>query len=216
MKKRIGIVVTAFVMVMAMVLTGCGEKFDASAYVKSCIDVITRGEKEEYMKITQRTEEQAQQDYEGNLDIIMEGFSDTGMSEELQEKYRTFFADLLKKTKYEVKEAKESETKGNYTVDVEVEPIMGVFDGLQDELNAATQAYVEELLNSGQTVDEAAANEWVFNTMYDMLVTRMENITYGEKQTVTMNVVLNGKIYEIPEEDYTALDAVLIDYGDMQ
>lgn len=214
MKRKIGVVITALSMVFVMALSGCGAKFDASAYVKSCIDVVTRCEKEEYMKLTERTEEQAQKDYDDNMDNIMKEFETIGLSEELLAKYRDFYAELLAKTKYEVKEAKED--GDNYIVDVEVEPIMGIFDGLQDELNAAAQAYAEELLASGQSLDDAAANEWVYNTMYDMLVERMANLTYGEKQTVTMHVNLNDKIYEIPEADYAALDAALIDLGDLQ
>lgn len=46
--------VTGLVAVMMVVnLAGCG-KFDAAAYVESCLDLLTKGETEQYMKMTGR------------------------------------------------------------------------------------------------------------------------------------------------------------------
>ena len=47
--------VTGLVAVMMVVnLAGCG-KFDAAAYVESCLDLLTKGETEQYMKMTGRS-----------------------------------------------------------------------------------------------------------------------------------------------------------------
>jgi len=46
--------VTGLVAVMMVVnLAGCG-KFDAAAYVESCLDLLTKGETEQYMKMNAR------------------------------------------------------------------------------------------------------------------------------------------------------------------
>ena len=52
MKKKKSIVAIMMVVVMCM-LSACGTKFDAKAYIKSCLDVQFKGEFEEYMKLTE-------------------------------------------------------------------------------------------------------------------------------------------------------------------
>lgn len=215
MKRRVK-AAAALVLAAVLAFTGCGgSKFDASAYVKSCLDVLTRAETKEYTALTKRSEEQAKKDYENNLDTMMAAFDGLGLSEELLGKYRVFYADLLNQTKYEVKEAKEAEKKGDYTVDVEIEQVTGVFNGIQEELNAEAEAYAAELQASGEVLDDTAINEWVYSTMLDLLNARMDKVSYNEKQTVTVHVELNDDTYDIPAADYDALDAALIDTGDL-
>ena len=91
----------ALVMAVLMVaMTACsGSKFDASSYVQSCLDVLTKGEKDEYMELTGRTEEEATQDYEDNLQAMVDEMASIGITDEsLLEQYRTIFADLMKMT----------------------------------------------------------------------------------------------------------------------
>ncbi len=212
MKQRIRVAVMAVTLCAVMVLSaGCGKKFDASGYVKACLDLVTKNEQEDYMKLTERTKEQAEEDYQSNLDTIMSDFAALGISDELQDKYRAFYADILKSTKYTVLEAKED--GDNFTVDVEVEQLTGVFNGVQDELVTAAQEYAEGLTE--QPTNEEA-NEWTANKLYEILMERMSSsLTYNEKKTITVHVQLNDKIYEIPQSDYDALDAALIDVGDL-
>lgn len=212
MKQRIRVAVMALTLCAVMVLTtACGKKFDASGYVKACLDLVTKNEQKDYMKLTERTAEQAEQDYQSNLDSIMSDFAAMGISEELQDKYRAFYADVLKKTKYTVLEAKED--GDNFTVEVEVEQLTGVFNGVQAELVAAAEEYAAGL-EEQPSMEEA--QEWTANTLYEMLVARMDSsLSYNEKQTVTVHVQLNNKVYEIPQSDYDALDSALIDIGDL-
>ena len=212
MKQRIRVAVMAITLCVVMVLTtACGKKFDASGYVKACLDLVTKNEQKDYMKLTERTAEQAEQDYQSNLDSIMSDFAAMGISEELQDKYRAFYADVLKKTKYTVLEAKED--GDNFTVEVEVEQLTGVFNGVQAELVAAAEEYAAGL-EEQPSMEEA--QEWTANTLYEMLVARMDSsLSYNEKQTVTVHVQLNNKVYEIPQSDYDALDSALIDIGDL-
>ena len=77
-------------------VAGCG-KFDAAGYVTACLDLLTQGETEQYMKLTDRTKEQAEQDYEDNIDSMMEGMGEVGLSDELTENYRTLYKDIYKK-----------------------------------------------------------------------------------------------------------------------
>ena len=212
MKKILLSLVLVFVMISSAACGGAA--FDASGYVKSCLDLLTRCEYEEYTKLTERSKEEAIADYEASVDNMMADFASMGISDELVANYRTLFEEVYKATKYTVLEAVETED-GNFTVDVEIEQVTGVFNGVAEELNAAAAAYGEDLAESGEEIDEATINEWVYAKLYEILNGNLANITYNEKQTITVNVVLEGETYTIPETDYTAIDAALIDLGDM-
>ena len=121
--KKVFVTCLAGIMVMATV-AGCG-KFDAAGYVTACLDLLTKGETEQYMKLTDRTKEQAEQDYEDNIDSMMEGMGEVGLSDELTENYRTLYKDIYKKAKYTVTGAEKMKDKDGYTVTVEVEQMTG-------------------------------------------------------------------------------------------
>ena len=120
-KKVCSIVAIMLVVVMGL-LAGCGKikKFDAGAYTKSCLDAMYKAEFGEYTKITKISEEEAQEDYDDNIEAIVGQFNSLGLSEELVAGYKQFFIDLLKNTKYTIKEVREDDDK-NFEVDVEVE-----------------------------------------------------------------------------------------------
>ena len=213
--KRMKKAVVAIWLTGIMILSAaCTTSFDASAYVESCLDLLTKCEYEQYVELTERSEEKAIADYEESIDTMMEEFESLGISEELTAGYRTFFEDIYQATKYEVLEAVEDED-GNFTVDVEIEQVTGVFNDVTDELNVAADDYAAELAASGETLDDAAVNEWVYHKLYEILNENIAELTYNEKQTITVHVVLEDDLYTIPEEDYAVIDAALIDLGEL-
>ena len=126
--------VTGLVAVMMVVnLAGCG-KFDAAAYVESCLDLLTKGETEQYMKMTGRSKEQAESDYESNIDAMMTEMDQFNLSDELSNSYRQLFKDVYAKAKYTVKDAEKMDDKDGYYVTVEIEQMTGLFNGIQEEL----------------------------------------------------------------------------------
>ena len=195
----------ALVMAVLMVaMTACSAS----------LDVLTKGEKDKYMELTGRTEEEATQDYEDNLQAMVDDMASIGITDEsLLEQYRTFFADLMKLTKYDVKEAKED--GDNYTVDVEITPVTGVFDGIMDQLLSDAEEYGAEKAAAGEEVTDEELQQWVCEKLLELVKANMASATYGEPTTVTVHVVDNDDVYEIPEADYTALDEALIDLGDL-
>ena len=206
----------ALVMTVLMVaMTACSSnKFDAGSYVQSCLDVLTKGEKDQYMELTGRTEDEATKDYDDNIQAMVDDMASIGITDDaLLEQYRTFFADLLKMTKYEVKEAKED--GDNYTVDVEITPVTGVFDGIMDQLLSDAQEYAQEKADAGEEITDEELQQWVCEKLLELVKTNMASASYGEATTVTVHVVNNDNVYEIPEADYTALDDALIDLGDL-
>ena len=200
--KKVFVTCLAGIMVMATV-AGCG-KFDAAGYVTACLDLLTKGETEQYMKLTDRTKEQAEQDYEG--------MGEVGLSDELTENYRTLYKDIYKKAKYTVTGAEKMKDKDGYTVTVEVEQMTGLFDGLEDEV---TNRVMEEMANLTPDTTEDEINELVFQTMYDVLQERVDAISYNDPQTVTVEVLGEDGVYSITDDGYTDLDDALIDTAGM-
>ena len=118
----------AFFIGVCVLLAGCGKKFDASGYTKAVLDVSYKNEIQKYVELTGADEKEADKIFEDNLqnnmDIMLQEFSGYELPDELEEKYRKLFSDMMKQVKYTVAEAKEVENKNftaeeisNYAVD---------------------------------------------------------------------------------------------------
>lgn len=208
-KKRI--LSMMLVAVMMLALTACGGMTtdDAKTYVQSVLDASYKADFSEYTEQTDSTEEEAQQLFDDNLDNIMSmgGFTDAGLSDELSANYRQLFKDMLAQAKYEVGDATEGENDG-FVVEVSAEPFTA-FDGLQDEVVNAVQAEMANITDISQMPSDEEINEMVFQKMYDILVQRVAEPTYGEAQTVEIHVELNDNVYSINQDDLTTLDGIL-------
>ncbi len=212
MKKMKKVIVTCLAGILLMAtVAGCG-KFDAAGYVTACLDLLTKGETEQYMKLTDRTKEQAEQDYEDNIDSMMDGMGEVGLSDELTENYRTLYKDIYKKAKYTVTGAEKMKDKDGYTVTVEVEQMTGLFDDLENEV---TSRVMDEMANLSPDTTEDELNELVFQTMYDVLQERMDSISYKDPETITVEVLGEDGVYSITDDGYTDLDEALIDTAGM-
>lgn len=212
MKKMKKVIVTCLTGILLMAtVAGCG-KFDAAGYVTACLDLLTKGETEQYMKLTDRTKEQAEQDYEDNIDSMMDGMGEVGLSDELTENYRTLYKDIYKKAKYTVTGAEKMKDKDGYTVTVEVEQMTGLFDDLENEV---TSRVMDEMANLSPDTTEDELNELVFQTMYDVLQERMDSISYKDPETITVEVLGEDGVYSITDDGYTDLDEALIDTAGM-
>lgn len=217
MKKIKGITIAVLAGVLAVLLTACGSSFDAGKYMQAGLDAAIRGEFTDYVEITGITEEEAEQEYNEILDSFTEQMNELGLSDELNEKYRTFFADLLKKTKYEVKDVRSGEEKGSYDVDIEIQPVTGVFDGLMDELNDVVDEYIEEILGSGEIPTEEELTEWAGEQVYAILSAKLDDVSYGDAETVTVTIAKDDSgEYTVSDDDLGAVALKLIDLGDLK
>ena len=208
-KKRILSVILAAMMMLALTACGGMTTDDAKTYVQSVLDASYKADFSEYTEQTDSTEEEAQQLFDENLDNIMSmgGFTDAGLSEELSASYRQLFQDMLAQAKYEVGSATEEEDDG-FVVEVSAEPFTA-FDGLQDEVMSAVEAEMANITDISQLPSQDEINEMVFQKMYDILVQRVAEPTYGEAQTVEVHVELSDNMYSINEDDLTELDLIL-------
>ena len=209
-KKRILSVILAAMMMLALTACGGMTTDDAKTYVQSVLDASYKADFSEYTEQTDSTEEEAQQLFDENLDNIMSmgGFTDAGLSEELSASYRQLFQDMLAQAEYEVGSATGGEDDG-FVVGVGAEPFTA-FDGLQDEVMSAVEAEMANITDISQIPSQDEINEMVFQKMYDILVQRVAEPTYGEAQTVEVHVELSDNMYSINEDDLTELDLILI------
>ena len=199
--------VTGLVAVMMVVnLAGCG-KFDAAAYVESCLDLLTKGETEQYMKMTGRSKEQAESDYESNIDAMMTEMDQFNLSDELSNSYRQLFKDVYAKAKYTVKDAEKMDDKDGYYVTVEIEQMTGLFNGIQEELMTEWANCFDA--DSYPTEDEMY--EQMYQMMYDLMSARLDSITYNDPQEVVVEVIGEDNVYSISDGSMTELDEALLD-----
>ena len=204
----------AMVMTVAM-LAACGQSFDAAGYVRGSLDASTKGKFEEYMKLTDSTEKEAKKMYKDNLDETIKNFDSFGLSDDLASKYRSLFEDMYKKTKYTVGEAKEDEDK-NYTVTVEVEPLLA-FENIEQDLVEFQETYTTKVQEDMLAGKDAPTEEEMYNDLYtelyDMLSKRLEEPKYGKKETIKVKVEKESEdTYKIPETETSKIDEKLIDF----
>ena len=202
--------VTGLVAVMMVVnLAGCG-KFDAAAYVESCLDLLTKGETEQYMKMTGRSKEQAESDYESNIDAMMTEMDQFNLSDELSNSYRQLFKDVYAKAKYTVKDAEKMDDKDGLYVTVEIEQMTGLFNGIQEELMTEFTEWANSFdADTYPTEDEMY--EQMYQMMYDLMSARLDSITYNDPQEVVVEVIGEDNVYSISDGSMTELDEALWD-----
>lgn len=207
-KKRIIAVFVAAVF-LAM-LAGCVGTFDAGGYTQAILDVTYKNETEQYIELTGSSEEAASEIFTKNLDTAMADFKNLNLPEDLENKYRQLFEDLIKSVRYTVSEAKEDE-EGNFTVDVSIEPIT-IFDDTYEAFQNQAKEYAAQVSNEVMNGAEMPSDEEMQNHIYEIYYNILngvlsDGLQYGEAQTVTVHVNRGeGDIYEVPKEDMTSLD----------
>lgn len=212
MKKKASIVLALVLFVSC--LTACGSSFDASKYVSSLLEVSYTGETETYLEMTDDTQENAEQIFENTLDNALSEYEAYITDPVLLEQYRELFADILRSIPFTVGEAVELDN-GDYTVDVTVTPLT-IFDDCYDQYMQEVEAYqnklAEDVANGQPVPDEETLYNANFQIFYDCLkATYDAGLSYGEPETVTLNVCDNGDgVYSISEDELSHLDSLTL------
>lgn len=180
-------------------------EFRAAAYVDARLDLLTRGETAEYMKVAKCTEAEAVTDYKENIENMINAMNGLGISDGLLDGYRELYKNLYSNAQYEVKDAKKMEDGDSYMVTVEICPMTGIFTGLVEELS--------EEFGAQATADmpEEEQYELMYRLMLDKLNARLEAVEYMEAQTIEVEVISQDGTYEITGEGYARLDEALLD-----
>lgn len=207
-KKTIGYVV--LLTGICILCIGCGKKFDASGYTKAILDVGYKNQTEKYVELTGADKKDADKIFEDNLNLMLQEFAGYELPDELEEKYRVLFQDMMKKVKYTVSEAKDDDNK-NFTVDVTVEPML-IFTETYAEFQKQSEEYARqvsnEVMNGASMPSDQEMQNHVFEIYHTILRNYLDNgMKYGNPETVTVHVIKNEKnVYHISQEDIAKLD----------
>ena len=209
-----------FVMCLAVsfVLTGCAPKFDASGYIKACLDANTKGEFEAYAEITGSTVEEVEALYNQTIDTELSYIAAYSVSDEKKEEFRQLFIDIYKNFKYEVGEATFNDDK-SYTVPVTTYKLM-IFDGMVADAETHLLEYAQAEVDAGRTPSQTQLEEEAMNFMYDTMKKNLEALTYGDPVTTEI-VILPSKsgsqtIYSANQSDLQNIITSLVDAENAQ
>lgn len=217
--RKLHIVMPLFLLALIFSLTGCfGESFDASRYVKGCLDASTKGVFEDYIATTNQTEEQAKKEYEDKLDSELKSITGAvSLDEKQQEEWRNLFKDIYGKYKYEVGEAAKGDDM-TFTVPVKTYRLQ-IFKAAFEEAQKKTEDAMEKQLKKKKsTLSNDKIMQMYLENMKEVLQKKLENPDYAAEETINVTIKINHSTneYEIDDASVTSLFAALDDINDMQ
>ncbi len=170
-----------------LVLTGCMKEFDASGYIRSCLNANTKAEFEEYAEITGSTVEEVEALYNQAIDAEMAYLQGYNVSDEKKAEFRKLFIDMYKAFKYEVGEATKNDDK-SYTVPVTTYKLM-IFEGILEEGETYLTSYAQAEVDAGRTPSQDELEAEAINFMYDAMKKNLDACNYAEP--VTRDIVVS-------------------------
>lgn len=192
MKRMKNTVLSILLIGLMVLVSGCGKEFDAKGLVESFMALMTKGETEQYCKLTGESQAEAEADYAAMFEGAKEAFGDAPVSEEVQDAFVNAYADLLSAAKYEVHEAtKDGDT---YTVSMDIYPIKGVYTGVEEAVD-------EILADIDLDSSEQELFDAVFTAMTKVMLANKDNLSYGDPQTVDLKIVKKGNYYDIEDAE---------------
>lgn len=208
-------------------LSACGggglSADDAKLYVQGILDENYLGKSEaDFRKLIDITEEDVEETYAGSLETEAQFFLDSFVESELPEEDQdrlleelsTMYRQVYAHSKYTVESASEVDDT-TFGVKVTVEPI-DIFHQVADELSSGAAdelnaKYPDEFESEEQYAQYEL--EWV-ELFMDLTYEKLPQLGYLEPQTLLVQVALGDDDYwTIPDEDFWALDALIIDYN---
>ena len=215
MKKLVRKIALVLSCIMMMgLLGGCGEKFDASAYLKALLDNSYKNDATAIVEMEIATAEEAAALYEeglqGELDMML---TTAGITEDQIPGIRDIMADMLAGAKYTVGEAVEQED-GSFVVTVTYET-MNVFGPTTEKYLADVETMVTEWTEAMLAGEEAASEEEMTAKVYEMFGTTLQEVlanpTYAEPQETTVRIEMVDNMYQPNEDDLYNLEYLLYD-----
>ncbi len=209
-----------FIMCLAVsfVLTGCMPKFDASGYIKACLDANTKGEFEAYAEITGSTVEEVEALYNQAIDTEMQYIEGYNVSDDKKEEFRQLFIDIYKNFKYEVGEATRNEDD-SYTVPVTTYKLI-IFENMMAEGEEYLTNYAQAEVDAGRTPTQEQLEAEAINFMYDAMKEKFEALEYAEPVTTNITVSPSKQgstvIYSADTYQLQALIESLVDIENAQ
>ena len=211
---------------LAVTLTACGglSGSDVTSYVQGELDCTYKGQySQEYLDLVDgMTEEAAQQQYEDNakaeaqrllsyLEVVLP-------TDAVNERATQLVKDIYANAKYTVGDGNKLQG-GDFAVEVTLSPIE-LFHLIPDE--TYSQVWTQVCENNGTTPDLAetlgeeeyqALDEQYANQMMDQVEEVLPQATYGQEQSVMLQLKLEGDYYSLVSSGWQTLDDMVIDYA---
>ena len=210
--RKISLVLSSIMMIG--LLGGCGQSFDASAYLNALLDNSYKNDSTAIVELNMATAEEAQAIYEeglaAELDVML---ASAGASEEQIEGIREAVIKMLASAKYTVGEAVKQDD-GSYVVTVTYETL-NVFGPTIEKYVADVEVLMTEWTEAMLAGEEAATEEELMAEVYSMygeiLTEVLANPTYDAAQTTTVRIELVDDTYQPNAEDIYNLESLLFD-----
>lgn len=216
MKHKTSLLMIVFV--LSALLTGCGTEFDASGYVRACLDANTHGEFDEYARLTNMTaEEIKKKNYDDRLDQEIAYLDTYKADDETKQKFRSLFEKMYNSFKYEVGDAVKNDD-GSFTVPVTTYKLKVFGDIMTDITTFATDFYTEKAESGDTNVTEDEINKVVVDYMYDYISKNLEKLEYEEGVPINVTVSPtpgNKNVYTISTTNLQELLKSMVDIDKM-
>lgn len=207
-KKYSGILIT---LIISISLVGCSLGFNASAYVKACLDACTKGDVTEYAKITNISEEEAKAVHNSLIESALCSLDEYHISDERKEDFRILFQNIYGSLQYEVGEAIQN-PDGSYNVPVTTKKLI-VFD----TVIADSQSYITDYAKAHPSVSTDELNEAILDYMYTRLSNHLNEAIYEDNDVIMIQITKTGNHqYGISEEDLSNLILSMMDSENIQ
>lgn len=224
MKKRhlfAGILACA----LTLTLTACGlSGADVTTYIQGELDCTYKGQySQEYLDLVDgMTEETAQQQYEDNAEAeaqrLLSYLEVVLPTDAVNERATQLVKDIYTKAQYTVGDGNKLQG-GDFAVEVTLSPIE-LFHLIPDETYG--QVWTQVCEDNGTTPDEASTlseeDYQVLDAEYALrMMEKVEEIlpqaTYGQEQSVMLQLKLEGDYYSLVSSGWQTLDDMVIDYA---
>lgn len=224
MKKRrlfAGILACA----LTLTLTACGlSEADVTTYIQGELDCTYKGQySQEYLDLVDgMTKEAAQQQYEDNAEAeaqrLLSYLEVVLPTDAVNERATQLVKDIYAKAKYTVGDGNKLQG-GDFAVEVTLSPIE-LFHLIPNETYG--QVWTQVCENNGTTPDLAdtlgeeeyqALDEQYANQMMDQVEEVLPQATYGQEQSVMLQLKLDGDYYSLVSSGWKTLDDMVIDYA---
>ena len=235
MKKMRKLVLLPLTLALVLCLAACNlfgvggvTKQDAVDYVKAQMDVIYKGEYQDYLDlVADSTQEECQEAHEEKMtteaEYLMNLLAIEYPTEELTARFADLYRQIFAKADYTVQEASRLDD-GSYSVKVVVRPI-----DIIDQLNSAWYDFSEEFEAKYADVDpntmtDAEWEDWYVNT-YDadygqslaaLLESLIPSLGYMEETSILVQVQPDEDgYYYLSEDDFANLDWLVVYYDSL-
>lgn len=199
-----------FVMIPALFLMGCGDKFDPVAYTRAILDLSFQGDVSEALKVEKNAEKDDLEAsyYEFVSEFVQQNITADMQMEDLTEtKFTEVTMDIFSILRYNVLEG-EKTGKDEYSVKVKVNPV-DTFTRFK-EYSEQDALKIKEKVESGGyegTKEEINAQVLadIYNHSYELLYSAYTETKYLDPVTVTLKITKKNDSYEIDAKDMNQL-----------